>query len=241
MLELRDDRPFDPDVRVAPLRGVSRVPLPTVVDREPAAESDPAVHRHDPPVGPVADPFQGVDPQRLVDLDPHARRRHLVFELSQLRAEPVHQHPHFHAGPGPLRQRARELVADLSAIEDVQLQVDGLARAADRLEQGAERLVPVAQERGAVVRGQLRPEDLERSPEVRAVHAVGRLVLVDRPGLGKDVGAAGGPEGQAEAEERRRAPPFPQGAIPLRSKRSAREPVRRAPAAENRIIHSHVS
>ena len=57
------------------------------------------------------------------------------------------------------------------------------------------------------MRGQLRPENFERPPEVRAVHAVGRLVLVDRPFLGKDVGAAGGQERRTEAEESRREQP----------------------------------
>ena len=151
-LHLRDHRPLHAHHRLAPVVLLVGVAEPLVRDADAAGEADRAVDDEELAVRAVVEAREGVPAQRVVPLHVDAVALHEVDQRVRHRrgADGVEDHFHRHAGAGALRQRLREEPPDLAVPVDVELEVDGLLRAADGREHRWEDLHAVFQDLHAV-------------------------------------------------------------------------------------------
>jgi hypothetical protein len=160
-LDLGDRRTFDPEVRVSPVIRILPMAAPLVGDADAAGESRPAVDGQELAVGPLVHPREVIPLERVVllDLDPGGAQLLEDGGVHPAAAGPVQQHMHPDAGPGPVRERIGELLADRSGPVDVGFEGDRALGGGDRRKHGGKDLVAVLEIHDPVARQNRRPQE----------------------------------------------------------------------------------
>ena len=197
-------------MRIAPVLGVLRVPAPLVADPDAAGEADVAVDDQQLAMGAVVHAIEVVPAQGMELAHLHPGVAHLLelLLLHLVAADPVQQDVDLDAGAGPLGQGLGEVVADLARPVDVGLEIDGVLRAADRLEHRGEDLVPVLQRREAVAADDVGAEQhAHRALELGIVDPVGvAQVLAEVLLAAVEVGGDQREHGRSADAEQHQAP-----------------------------------
>jgi hypothetical protein len=151
-LHLRDHRPVDLEVRVAPVLRALCPPGPVRRDAATAGKGHTVIHHQQLAVGAVVQPPQLRPVRRveLVDLD--AGRAHTLGQafVHLCAADTIEQHMHLDTLACAFGQGIGELLRDITRPVDVGFEGDAAARAADRGQHRREDLVAVEQGGDAV-------------------------------------------------------------------------------------------
>src|SRR5688500_3309177 len=192
---------------LSPVIGILRVALPVVGDARAAGESNPAVDDERLPVGPVVEAANRIPAHRVVPGELATAGLECLQDFGANRRRPhgIEQELDGDAGAPAIRERARELEADLTVPVDVALDGDRHLRLADGIEHGRIELVPVVEQRDRVAGRELDPrQPADGTDELRVVHAE----LMIQPVLRRTFGRR-----QQETDERRE--PGPSGPPPV--------------------------
>ncbi len=137
---MRDCRPAQLEVHVAPVLRILRLPFPLVGNADATREGYLPVHNQQLAVRAVVHACEVVPVQRAVAVHLDARLLHQVEQIlfHFQAADPVQQHVHAHAGPGAFGQQFRHLAADIAGPVDIGFEVDGVPGSADRRQHGGE-------------------------------------------------------------------------------------------------------
>ena len=153
-LELRHDRTFDPEVRVAPVIFVLGVAQPLVRHTGTAGEPHQSIHDQQLPMGAMIEVVELVPVEWSIehDLDAGLPEPRDIITVDLVGAGPVDDDVRAHAGPGPIGERRGELAADRRRPVDVALEGDGTTCRADGREHRGKDLVAVIERRDLVAR-----------------------------------------------------------------------------------------
>ena len=155
VLQLRDDRPVEFILGVAPMLGILRAACPVVCPARATAKTDATIHNEHTAVRAVVVFVGQEQTKRAVELDLHTglfQQRGVIF-VPMVAAERIENDVDFHASPCPLRKDFAKVIEWLTMACRVALECNAALCRGRRSQHGWEKPVPVFQRAHSVALG----------------------------------------------------------------------------------------